>query len=44
MIWDGEKKPWRSGEYGVWDVQDVTHEAYNTSDGDLELIFIDIKK
>ena len=44
MIWDGEKKPWRSGEYGVWDVQDVTHEAYNVSDGDLELIFIDIKK
>jgi len=28
----------------VWDVQDVTHEAYNLSDDTLEFIFIDIKK
>ena len=44
MVWDGEKKPWESGVYSVWDVQDVTHEAYNLSDDTLEFIFIDIKK
>ena len=44
MVWEGKKKPWYTGQYAVWDVQDVIHEAYNHSDQPMELIFIDIKK